>query len=257
MARTFFLPGRIAAVLALSALSFTACSNENGPVGSGSPESEHKHSHLAADDLYANFAELQAAEPNSYSIVTRDVENGNAVESNTIIFTPHGGGIEPGSTEIADAISNAATGPDYDYYSFSGVKSSGNGTLHITSTNFDEPTCEAMVALTNRTIAIHGCSSTSSIVYVGGRNNTLRTAIASELTSAGFTVSLTPPADLAGTNVNNICNRNSTGEGVQLEISKGMRQEMMTSLNSTAGRATSKTASFYSFVNAVRTALAE
>jgi phage replication-related protein YjqB (UPF0714/DUF867 family) len=43
--------------------------------------------------------------------------------------------------------------------------------------------------------------------------------------------------------------------GVQLEISKGMRLQMMTSLNSASGRATTKTTTFYSFVNAVRSAL--
>lgn len=219
---------------------------------------DHNHgksSAIAADDLYADFAALLAAEPTGFSIITRDIDNGNAVESQTLIFTPHGGGIEPGSTEIADAIANAATGADYDYYSFSGVKSSNNATLHITSTNFDEPTCETMVAASNRTIGIHGCSGNNSIVYVGGLDSVLRTAVATALTDAGFTVSTNPPSDLAGMSVNNICNRNSTGMGVQLEISKGMRLEMMTSLNTASGRATSKTASFYSFVNAVRSAL--
>ncbi len=255
MTRTLFSQGRFAAIVALSTLSFTACTRDNGPLGSTDAESDYKHSHLTADDIYANFAELQAAEPNSYSIVTRDVENGNLVDSRTIIFTPHGGGIEPGTTEIADAISNASSGPDYDYYSFTGVKSSNNGTLHITSTNFDEPTCESMVDVTNRTIAVHGCSGSTSIVYVGGRDSVLKAEVAAELTTAGFTVSLNPPGDLGGMNVNNICNRNNTGEGVQLEISKALRQEMMTSLNTTAGRASSKTTAFYNFVNAVRAAL--
>lgn len=207
------------------------------------------------DDLYANFAALQAAEPNGYSIVTRDIDNGNAVQSQTLIFTPHGGGIEPGSTEIADAIADAASGADYDYYSFTGIKSSNNGTLHITSTNFDEPTCESMVAASNRTIGIHGCSGNTAIVYVGGRDSVLRTTVATALSNAGFTVSTNPPSDLAGMSTSNICNRNSIGMGVQLEISKGMRLQMMTSLNSASGRATTKTTTFYSFVNAVRSAL--
>lgn len=213
---------------------------------------EHKHSSIAADDLYANFAELAAAEPNSYQISLRDIENGNTTDSKTLIFTPHGGGIEPGSTEIADAIADASTGADYDFYSFSGVKSSNNGALHITSTNFDEPTCEDIVGESTRTIAIHGCGETSSIVYVGGRDTTLRAAVATALSNAGFTVSTNPPSNLAGTSTSNICNRNAIGAGVQLEISKGLRLQMMTSLSSTSGRASSKTTTFYTFVNAIR-----
>lgn len=208
-----------------------------------------------SNDVYANFAELDAAEPNSYQISVRDIENGNTTESTTLIFAPHGGGIESGSTEIADAIADASTGADYDFYSFTGIKPSNNATLHITSSNFDEPICEDIVEVSTRTIAIHGCATVNSIVYVGGRDATLKAAIALALSNAGFTVSTNPPSYLAGTSVHNICNRNSTGEGVQLEISKGLRLEMMTSLYSASGRASSKTMVFYDFVDAVRSAL--
>jgi phage replication-related protein YjqB (UPF0714/DUF867 family) len=268
--RTFSITPRMSRRIASALLlvSLAACTPDGDKPGIISTDNmaqndadnfcDHNHgksSAIASDDLYANFEELQTAEPNAFSIITRDINNGNTAQSLTLIFTPHGGGIEPGSTEIADAIADAPTGADYDYYSFSGIKSSNNGTLHITSTNFDEPTCETMVAASNRTIGIHGCSGNNSIVYVGGLDNTLRATVATALTDAGFTVSTTPPADLAGTSPNNICNRNSISMGVQLEISKGLRQQMMTSLNSASGRATTKTATFYTFVNAVRSAL--
>lgn len=246
--KTSLLAFCAATALTLSA----ACSNNHTTAVNAEEEHEHKHSSITSDDLYANFAELAAAEPNAYQISIRNIENGNTTDSKTLIFTPHGGGIEPGSTEIADAIADASTGADYDFYSFTGVKSSNNGTLHITSTNFDEPTCEDIVEVSTRTIAIHGCGETSSIVYVGGRDTTLKTQIATALSNAGFTVSTTPPGYLAGTSTTNICNRNATGAGVQLEISKGLRLQMMTSLYSTSGRASSKTTTFYSFVNAIR-----
>lgn len=260
--KTFTITSRMGYRFAALALfvSLAACTPEDNRPGVLDTDATHSdidnccdHGHggmaIASDDLYANFAALHAAEPNSYAIAVRNVT------SQTLVFTPHGGGIEPGSTEIADAIADAPTGDDYDYYSFTGVKSSNNGTLHITSTNFDEPTCETIVAASNRTVSVHGCSGNSSIVYVGGRDSVLRTAIATALTNAGFTASTNPPSNLAGTSVDNICNRNSTGMGVQLEISKGMRLEMMTSLNSASGRASSKTTAFYNFVNAVRSAL--
>lgn len=257
MQRTLFSQGRLAAMIALSALSFTACTNDSSPVSSPTSSlSGGKYAQIEAD-TYANFAELDAAEPNSYTIATRNINTSDTVASRTIIFTPHGGGIEPGATEIADAISNASTGPDYDFYSFTGVKSSNNSTLHITSTNFDEPTCETMVEATNRTISIHGCSGATAIVYVSGLDTNLRNAIANELTDAGFTVSTTPPSHLAGTSANNISNRNSVGRGVQMELSKALREQMMTSLSTASGRASSKTTTFYNFVNAVREALAQ
>lgn len=42
---------------------------------------------------------------------------------------PHGGGIEPGTSEIADAIG----GERGSFYTFGGLKSSGTADLHITS----------------------------------------------------------------------------------------------------------------------------
>jgi phage replication-related protein YjqB (UPF0714/DUF867 family) len=51
------------------------------------------------------------------------------------VIAPHGGGIEPGTSELATAIA----GDDFSLYLFEGLKSAGNGELHITSTNFDEP----------------------------------------------------------------------------------------------------------------------
>ena len=50
-------------------------------------------------------------------------------------MAPHGGGIEPGTTEIAEAVA----GHEHTFYSFSGVKARGNSVLHITSSRFDEP----------------------------------------------------------------------------------------------------------------------
>lgn len=47
----------------------------------------------------------------------------------TATIGPHGGGIEPGTSELCLAIA----GPDYDYWMFGGIMSSGNGLPHITS----------------------------------------------------------------------------------------------------------------------------
>ena len=46
----------------------------------------------------------------------------------TVVIAPHGGGIEPGTSEIAEAVA----GDDLSFYAFEGIKSTGNHELHIT-----------------------------------------------------------------------------------------------------------------------------
>lgn len=57
------------------------------------------------------------------------------------LVAPHGGGIEPGTSEIADGIAAL----EWSLYAFEGLKPSGNADLHITSTRFDEPMCLELV----------------------------------------------------------------------------------------------------------------
>src|SRR5215204_7667794 len=68
------------------------------------------------------------------------------------IVSPHGGGIEPGTSEIADATASS----ELSYYAFEGLKSSGNSDLHITSTRFDEPLCLTLVGESEVVVTIHG-----------------------------------------------------------------------------------------------------
>jgi phage replication-related protein YjqB (UPF0714/DUF867 family) len=50
-------------------------------------------------------------------------------------MAPHGGGIEPGTIDIADNLA----GCDYTFYAFKGLKKGGNNILHINNNTFDEP----------------------------------------------------------------------------------------------------------------------
>ncbi|MCM4084720.1 poly-gamma-glutamate hydrolase family protein [Paractinoplanes hotanensis] len=56
----------------------------------------------------------------------------------------HGGGIEPGTSELFLAIAGyhpaggATGGPVHDYWMFEGIRSSGNAALHITSASCDD-----------------------------------------------------------------------------------------------------------------------
>ena len=176
-------------------------------------------------DSYSNFAALSAAEPPAaFSISMRDRGSQLAVAA------PHGGGIEPGTSEIAVAIAGA----DLSYYLFEGHKRHGNAALHITSSNFDEPQGLALLRRAACVLTVHGEASETEAVYLGGLNTSFKLALSAALERHGYVVA--ENAKLQGRDERNICNIGLTGEGVQLELSAGLRRAFFESL-SRAGRA--------------------
>jgi phage replication-related protein YjqB (UPF0714/DUF867 family) len=163
---------------------------------------------------YRSFALLQADE-------TRDVDYRIRVRygrSGIAIMAIHGGGIEPGTTEIAEAVA----GDVHTYYTFSGLKPRGNACLHIPSRKFDEPQGIGIAGQARTVVTIHGCKGSTPVTYVGGRHHPLKREIKAALIGAGF-----PAADalrFPGVDPGNICNRNRLGMGGQLEISMAMRR---------------------------------
>jgi phage replication-related protein YjqB (UPF0714/DUF867 family) len=145
--------------------------------------------------------------------------------SNIAIIAPHGGGIEPGTSEIANAIANST----FSFYAFEGIKSRGNSILHITSVYFDEPLCVQLIEKTDTVVAIHGCEGKTESIYIGGldRDLVLRTSI--RLSSQGFIVS-TESKEYSGEHAQNICNKGHSGKGMQIEIAEGLRQRMFKGL---------------------------
>jgi phage replication-related protein YjqB (UPF0714/DUF867 family) len=176
---------------------------------------------MAPPDRYKSFAELNRAERERFSFVRLVRKR----RSPFAILAPHGGGIEPGTTEIARAIA----GLGFSFYALDGIKSSGNDILHITSTRFDEPKCLALVRDSQVVVAVHGCAGKDAFVYVGG----LHAALAARLAGALKEIGVEPRQDgqtYAGLQPDNICNRGRSGKGVQLEISEGLRRMMFRGL---------------------------
>jgi phage replication-related protein YjqB (UPF0714/DUF867 family) len=195
-------------------------------------------------DRYANFTELVAAENKQrYAIHRREGRSGIA------IIAPHGGGIEPGTLELADSIA----GTDHAYYAFDGKDPQGSMDLHITSINFDEPQGVEIVRVSQFAVAIHGCVGEQEVVYLGGRNREWKARIKRALEEAGFEPGEHDNPDLGGIASRNICNRCAGGSGVQLELPEGLRRRMFQDLTRN-GRAT-RTAAFHRFVTAIRAAL--
>lgn len=169
-----------------------------------------------AKDAYTGFDELAKHEKvdTDYQIAISDV--GSVVT----IVAPHGGKIEPSTSEIARRIASDT----YNCYCFSGIKKSNNSRLHITSHNFDEPTALKLISTSDTVIAIHACTGTAGLVYLGGLDTPLKKSIAAELQARGIGVSM-KDSRFKGVNPDNICNRGLTGKGVQLEITRDLRDD--------------------------------
>lgn len=197
-------------------------------------------------DRYSTYDQLRKTNQHGidYLIQTEDRE------SSVAIFAPHGGGIDRGSSEIAAAIA----GDNYSCYLFLGIRKSGNIDLHITSERFDEPNALALASTTDHILAVHSCNGFAETIYVGGLHDELKEKVAASLSNNGFHATTDTPAHLAGRDPANICNKGLSGQGVQLEISEGLRKKMFKNLLTRQGRET-KTATFNNFVKAIRQAL--
>src|SRR4051812_3876317 len=169
-------------------------------------------------DKYVNFADLTAHEPTGAYRISKAEPAGAKVAHIAI----HGGAIEPGTTQLAF---HAADAGIHTYYSFEGIKSSGNSDLHITSTHFDEPQAISLVSGADYTVSWHGAANPTSgataMTYIGGLDANLAAQIETSLKSVGFVASVTAtPPELNANSPGNITNKNSRGMGVQLELTK-------------------------------------
>lgn len=169
-------------------------------------------------DKYQNFEDLRLHEAEGKDFAIRL----ESLDVPVAVIAPHGGKIEPGTSQIATAI---ATGK-YNLYCFEGCKRSGNCDLHITSTHFDEPRCRELIARCDVNVAVHGLDGKHQGVDVGGLDRALRDQISASLRSAGFEVSVVTSGHHAAVGRSNICNQGRSGAGVQLEITRGLRDAL-------------------------------
>jgi phage replication-related protein YjqB (UPF0714/DUF867 family) len=198
-------------------------------------------------DKYCDFDALSRNETSGidYAISVR-----RSVDAFSIV-APHGGGIEPGTSEIADAIA----GDEFSFYTFEGLKTSGNADLHITSTRFDEPLCLTLVRESDIVLTIHGEDSDANgePVFMGGLDATLGQRLGDALAASGFDVRRHTDPLLQGLDPRNLCNLGKSRSGVQLELSRSVREQMFLSL-SREGRK-QKTPRFDAFVDAIRSVI--
>ena len=162
-------------------------------------------------DMYSNFQELALGRTEGVDYII-DTENRG---TDVAVVGIHGGRIEPGTAEIVRAIAQ----DDLSYYILIG-KQEGQ---HITSIRFDEDRCMDLIARSRTVVTIHGKKGAEAVVMLGGRDADLISKAEEALKKAGFTVLPTDEA-LEGDQKENICNKGSSGKGMQVEISRGLRE---------------------------------
>jgi phage replication-related protein YjqB (UPF0714/DUF867 family) len=169
---------------------------------------------------YRNFQDLKAREVEGKNYRIRTYLRNSPV----LVMAPHGGKIEPGTTEIAEAIADM----DHSFYSFEGLMSEGNNVFHIESHHYDEPRALEAVDKADIVITIHGqVDQKDEFVMVGGLHTRLCSDIKRQLEASGFRTR-PPTKGLSGTDPRNICNQGISKGGVQLEISRKVRDSLRT-----------------------------
>jgi len=189
----------------------------------------------------------------------------------TTILAPHGGGIEPGTSELCLAVAGyhpadlsqvPPAGVTHDYWMFEGVRDHGNAELHVTSVGCDDGVAVSLCAGSLNALALHGfrprppdMSQDDQVVLVGGCHTTLRGYLLDGLCAAGFDArDAGQHGELNGDAKCNIVNRTLLGMGAQLELSTPLRDAMFTE-HSGSQRKHTTTQVFWTFVAACRDAL--
>jgi phage replication-related protein YjqB (UPF0714/DUF867 family) len=171
-------------------------------------------------DRYGCFAELAANEREGadFRIVIA------ARRSPVAVIAPHGGGIEPTTSELAAAIA----GDDHSVYCFESLHGHrDHGDLHIASDRFDEPQGLALVRASLFAVAVHGRANgdDGDRIWMGGRDAVLIKLAVDALEGRGFKA-LVGSGALEGKSQANICNAGTSGRGLQLELPRGLRDEL-------------------------------
>jgi phage replication-related protein YjqB (UPF0714/DUF867 family) len=191
---------------------------------------------------YAGFAELSARVPaGSFVISLRDCG------SEVAVLAPHGGSIDPGTSEIALAIA----GDDLSWYLFEGRKTAGVERLRLPSTRFDEPFGLALAESVRAVVVVQALRVSVDAVHVAGGDEPLAASVAKALAGAGFEARHAPAADLedapdeeAGARVpRRLCDRGRR-PGIELQCGGILRRRL--AVQAAARR---------SFAGAVRSAL--
>lgn len=188
------------------------------------------------------------------------------LETEKIILAIHGGGIEPGTSEIALAAAGyqpATLTPSddgqelHDFWIFEGLLPFGNRDLHVTASHYNDPIALELVRNARRCVSLHGCSDAQANgrIQIGGLDGALRNVVLEELVAAGIAAEISTNPLLDGNLPTNIANKTKIGGGVQLEMGTSYRASLF-GTNTRPQRKNTTNAEFDRLIGALRTAIA-
>ncbi|MGB2568050.1 poly-gamma-glutamate hydrolase family protein [Micromonospora citrea] len=146
-------------------------------------------------------------------------------DSPLIVVAPHGGAIEPRTSEIASAIA----GPEHTQCQFKGKLPAGQNfpRLHVTSVNWDVEECLILIRQRTHALSIHGMAGSDKTVHIGGLDAAKGAQLATALEAIdGINVVYPATGNVAGTLPENFVNKDADGAGVQLELTYALRMEL-------------------------------
>jgi phage replication-related protein YjqB (UPF0714/DUF867 family) len=132
-------------------------------------------------------------------------------------MAPHGGKIEPGTSELAEYLA----GQDFSFYAFEGIRSGNNGRLSLPLDRFEEPECTRVLGRCGLAVVIQAILGKNREVKLAGAHATLREQLGGVLRAAGFEVL----DDECPVNPLELCNR--PGPGVRIEVSRKLRDRFV------------------------------
>jgi phage replication-related protein YjqB (UPF0714/DUF867 family) len=208
------------------------------------------------EDKYKNIENLMTNELSKHYRISPNFKSHNT--NKILVFSPHGGGIEKGTSEIVKDLS--ALG-NFNFYLFEGLKRVENKLLHITSTNFNEPELIKLLANHHTAISIHGMKlrNKSVDIIIGGLNKDFGEVIMKNL--IGFSV-CSSEKELPNHNrlfarmKSNVTNKCQSGQGVQIEISEELRTKFFKKLSPQKFR-NNKTKLYNDFINSLNKGILE
>ncbi len=145
-------------------------------------------------------------------------------DSPVVVLALHGGAVEPGT----DALARAVAGKEFSLYVFRSLDAAKGRLHHVTSHRFDEPRCLALAHRSRVALSIHGHDGAPPWVFPGGRNAALRKMVMDALIRNEMPVRFAPR--LMGLHRRNVVNL-PEGAGVQLEVTWGLRSELVAPLS--------------------------
>jgi phage replication-related protein YjqB (UPF0714/DUF867 family) len=186
-----------------------------------------KNPRAGSQDHYANFSELAAknVEGTDYEIVIKNNK------SNILVMSFHGGFIEPGTTELGEAVSS----DKFDFYTFKALKndetdgpSATSSLLHLTSAHFDEPHLMKLTTTADFCLGLHGFGGREADFCVGGGNSEQRKILVQKFSKAfpdlkTCELCCDPFNGVSAKNPINKCKL----QGVQVEMSPKVRKKIL------------------------------